>query len=382
MSVRRRTWITKKGERREAWVVDYADQAGVRHIASFERKRDADAYDAEVRTEVRVGIHTAPSISPTMTEAIADWLERAKTEQLEPATQVQYRQLCVHIEQHLGAIRLANLTTPGVHAFRDTLRRTVSRTMARKVLTALVGVIKEAQRRGNVAQNVAAGVTVGADRRKARIEVGRDIPSADELRRILEAVTSPRTRSLLVTAALTGLRASELRGLMWDDVDLKRGELHVRQRADRYGTIGRLKSRAGRRTVPLGPMVVNALKSWRLASTSTGLVFGTRTGKCIGHPDLWQRMLAPAQIMAGVVTADGKPKYSFHSLRHFYASWCINPPDRGGLGLQAKVVQQRLGHASIVMTLDTYGHLFPSGDDGAELAEAERRLLTPIKNIT
>jgi integrase len=183
-----------------------------------------------------------------------------------------------------------------------------------------------------------------------------------------------------VTAALTGVRASELRGLRWDDIDLKRGELHVRQRADRYGVLGRPKSRAGQRTIPLGPMVVNTLRAWRLATTSTGLVFPTRTGKCLDHPSLWKRMLAPAQIKAGVVTTGGKPKYSFHALRHFYASWCINRKADGGLELPLKVVSNRLGHASIQITADRYGHLFPRGDDGAELVTAERTLLTPISS--
>jgi integrase len=69
-------------------------------------------------------------------------------------------------------------------------------------------------------------------------------------------------------------------------------------------------------------------------------------------------------------------KYSgLHAFRHFYASWCINRPADGGLGLPAKMVQERLGHSSIVMTLDVYGHLFSRSDDGAELAAAERLLL-------
>jgi integrase len=63
-----------------------------------------------------------------------------------------------------------------------------------------------------------------------------------------------------------------------------------------------------------------------------------------------------------------------HALRHFYASWCINRRKDGGLELPPKTVQTRLGHASIVMTLDIYGHLFPSGDDGTELAAAARAL--------
>jgi integrase len=84
--------------------------------------------------------------------------------------------------------------------------------------------------------------------------------------------------------------------------------------------------------------------------------------------------LDPAQIVAGVVDGDGRPKYGMHSLRHFYASWCINRKKDGGLELPLKTVQDRLGHASIVITLDRYGHLFPSSDDGEELAMAERAL--------
>ena len=77
-----------------------------------------------------------------------------------------------------------------------------------------------------------------------------------------------------------------------------------------------------------------------------------------------------------MVAADGAAKYKgLHSLRHFYASWCINRRVDGGLELPPKVVQARLGHASIQMTSDVYGHLFPRTDDGAELAAAEQALL-------
>ena len=78
MSIRRRRWTTPSGEAREAWVVDYVDRAGERHITTFARKADAVAYDVEVRTAVRAGTHTAPSKSPTVNEAVEDWLERAR----------------------------------------------------------------------------------------------------------------------------------------------------------------------------------------------------------------------------------------------------------------------------------------------------------------
>ena len=102
------------------------------------------------------------------------------------------------------------------------------------------------------------------------------------------------------------------------------------------------------------------------------------------HSNIVHRGLAPTLVAAGVAVSEigpeGKPimqsKYTgLHAFRHFYASWCINRRADGGLELPAKVVQERLGHSSITMTLDVYGHLFPRGDDSAELAAAERSLL-------
>jgi integrase len=89
------------------------------------------------------------------------------------------------------------------------------------------------------------------------------------------------------------------------------------------------------------------------------------------------RAFTAAVRAAGLTDADGKAKYTgLHSLRHFFASWLINPPERGGQGLPSKVVQQRLGHSSILMTMDTYGHLFPLEQDAHEkLADTERALL-------
>ncbi len=111
-----------------------------------------------------------------------------------------------------------------------------------------------------------------------------------------------------------------------------------------------------------------------------------RVGKVEQLNNIVRRGYQPAQVSAGVAIETGerddksKPilaaKYpGLHSLRHFYASWCINRREDGGLGLPPKVVQERLGHSSIRMTMDIYGHLFPRGDDASELAAAEAVLL-------
>jgi integrase len=69
-------------------------------------------------------------------------------------------------------------------------------------------------------------------------------------------------------------------------------------------------------------------------------------------------------------------KYTgLHCLRHFYASWCAARVQDGGLGLPLKTVQTRMGHSTLAMTADTYGHLFPSTDDAEVLAAGDRALM-------
>jgi integrase len=409
LSVRKRKWTTRRGEAQEAWITDFVDQKGERHIKTFDRKKDADAYEATVRVNIKAGVHS--SGKTTVAQAGAKWITDVEERRLEPTTVESYRQhLKDHIEPFIGAVKLSELTVPGVRAFMDMLRKKErSPAMVKRVVGDLRSILADAQERGLVAQNVVRSLSRNRKkhrqvekRHKVNLRIGVDIPTLDEIKAIISHLRG-RWRPLILTAIFTGLRSSELRGLKWPDVDLKKNELHVRQRADRYNTIGDTKSESSQRIVPLPPMLANALREWKLQCPKSefGLVFPTSErkrrdgtvvgGKILQHGNIIKRGLIPALIRAGVTVPvldkngrpaldkKGKPmvtaKYTgLHALRHFYASWCINRPQDGGLGLPAKVVQHRLGHSSITVTMDTYGHLFPRGDDGAELAAAEKAL--------
>jgi integrase len=384
MSVRKRTWTTAKGEQREAWIVDYVDAQGERHIETFTKKKDADARHAEVTVNVRKGIHVASSKSITVAEAAKRWADEAEAGGLERATVRTYRQhIDLHIVPLIGRMKITEITVPVVAKFKTQLRdKKRSPQMIKKIVVSLGSIIADAQEHGLVAHNAVRELRQNKRRgeRQARGErrklvVGTDIPTPDEISKMI--VHAPdRWRAFLVVAAFTGLRASELRGLRWGDVDLKQGELHVRQRADRWNTMGPPKSEAGERRVTFGKVVTNTLREWRLASAykaDSDLVFCTSSGRPHEHSDLVKASLHVAQIRAGVVDADGAAKYTgLHALRHFHASWCINRVQDGGRGLPPKNVQERLGHSSITITLDTYGHLFRADDaeeaDAAELA--------------
>src|SRR5215813_8264535 len=111
MSVRRRQWISPTGEPKEAWIVDYRDQHGDRHIKTFAKKRDADAHHAIVGAAVRAGTHTADSKSVTVAKAAELWLESCAAAGLERTTMVAYRQHAdLHIMPVLGPLRLSQLT--------------------------------------------------------------------------------------------------------------------------------------------------------------------------------------------------------------------------------------------------------------------------------
>src|SRR5262245_41548931 len=375
-----------------AWIVDYRDQRGRRHIKTFAQRRNADAFHSKVAVDVSTGIHTPDRDSITVAAAGELWVRDRDAAGLERTTLVNYRNyLDRHLVPAIGTAKLSQLTVPAARAFEDRLRAKHSPTLVRAIIGALGAIIDDAQERGLVAQNVIRTLRSGRLRRrgqdgrmerrhKGKLKIGIDIPAPDEMRAIVGKLDSGagRFRPLLLTAIFTGLRSCELRGLRWSDIDLKRGALHVRQRADGLNKIGPPKSESGERAVPLPPMVVNVLREWRLVCPKgeLDLVFPGPRGCVQTRFVIVDQGFNPAQIAAGVVTEDGKAKYKgLHALRHFYASWCINRRVDGGLELPLKVVQARLGHASIQMTADTYGHLFPRSDDGAELAAAERAFL-------
>ena len=173
---------------------------------------------------------------------------------------------------------------------------------------------------------------------------------------------------------LTGLRGSELRGLIWDDVDLQRGEIHVRRRVDQFNTFGAPKSEAGSRTIPTSFLLLNTLREWKIACPKgkLNLVFPNGIGRIESHANLLHRVFWPIQIAAGVsVIRDGQPdaKYSLHALRHACAALWIEQ------GFGAKRVQTMMGHASVTQTFDRYGYLFEAREaDTAAMGEVADKL--------
>ena len=285
MAVRKRSWKKPNGETSEAWVVDYKS-SGKRHIKTFPTRKEAVAFRDTTGVEVREGRHVADSVSITVADAAAVWLKacelgRGDSPPAEHSTLRAYRSsLRHHILPAIGKVKLSQLTLANVADFRDHLLTKLSRVMAKKVLTSFKGIMSEAAARGYVVGNVASSVRIGGNKGRHKEPVA--IPTKAEVKSIMakldELATDKRWRRwrvLLATAINSGFRASELRGLPWDAVDLKAGTITVKQRADERGVIGSPKTVASRRTISIPTFLVTMLRDWKIECPPGPLVFPT-----------------------------------------------------------------------------------------------------------
>jgi integrase len=353
-----------------AWQVDFNDVGGRRRSKQFRTRREADAFLVNARAEVSSGSYVHDFDSVTVETAAALWLDYCakRCEQgrrMEKTTWIGYE---CHVRLHIcntefgiGNLKLSRLNKKVVAGFRDgLLARGRSDRTTRKILSSLSLILKYAQEDGLTLRNPVDGMRV---LRTSRLHRKIDVPSRDDVRNLV-AAASERFRPYLIVAALCGLRASEQRALHWPDVDFDQSLVHVRRRVDAYNEFGEPKSSAGYRSVPMGPMVSNTLRSWKLMCppSSLDLVFPTKRGGVQSHSNILRRHFKPLCVKAGVAMR-------WHDLRHMAVSLWIEQ------GFPPKAIMEFAGHSSIQLTFDLYGHLLPSPDYQQGMAEVEARLL-------
>jgi integrase len=191
--------------------------------------------------------------------------------------------------------------------------------------------------------------------------------SAEQARRLMAAGDETTIGPFVRLALLTGMRRGELLGLRWSDVDLDGAKIHVQQTAQRIDGQGIVfrhpKTRLSRRAIALSPDAVIVLRSHRRrqaearllagpAYVDHDLVFATGIGTPIEPSNLRRSWLA-------VTESAGLPGLRIHDLRHAHATIML------GQGVHPKIVSERLGHASVNITLDTYSHVLPGLQEAA-----------------
>ena len=375
--VKRRTWTNGSGKH-EAWQLDFTDRFGKRHREQFTLKRDAENRLGELQGTTRAGTYRALADKIDVAAACKEFCEymTSRRDRGEKVTETYLRTTRQHCENWIdpandyvvrrqgltrkdtigfkggiGTIKLADLTAARVVKFRDDMRRHGAGIVTtRRVLGTLSRVLKHSVENDMATVNVAKGIRVIGTRDEDSDRVTP--PSKASLSTLLN-VADPDFKIRIQFAAATGLRASEQWALRWSRVDLQAGKVIVDSRVDAFGNIDVTKSAAGMRTVPIGKAMVKELEAWRDRSKqkeNDGFVFPDSRGGFTRHTNYMKRKWTP------LVKSSGIEPIGWHALRHFAISVWIEA------GLSPKAVQTLAGHASFKITMDRYGHLFPSED--------------------
>jgi integrase len=338
----------------------YSRRDGVKIRRTFATEREAKDWRHDAVGEVRRGKLKAPS-RVRLQEAWEAWIEGAKSGLIRTRSGDPYKPSCLRSYEQamrdrvlvdLGAARLSEIRRVDVQDLADRLQaQGLDASTIRNTIAPLRVVYRRAFSRGEVAVNPAIGLELPAVRGK------RDrIASPEEASKLLAALTEG-DRAVWATAMYAGLRLGELQGLRWDDVDLANGILRVERAWDaREGPIAP-KSKAGRRKVPIAAILRDYLDEHRLRTNWTeGFVFGRSAETPFDARALTRR---------AETAWKGVEPISLHECRHTFASLMI------AAGVNAKALSSYMGHSSITITLDRYGHLMPGNEDAAaELLDA------------
>ncbi|MGB3713862.1 MAG: site-specific integrase [Candidatus Promineifilaceae bacterium] len=253
-----------------------------------------------------------------------------------------------HIRPEIGRVRLANLRPAHLQSlYSSKLNSGLSKRTVQYIHAILRRSLNEALRSGLIIRNPTDAVTPPRPTKKPPQTL-----SADEVNVFLKSVEDHHWYPIYLLAITTGMRKGEILGMQWEDVDLEHGTINVKRTlVDIQGsaTLGKPKSATAKRSISLSGKAVEALRQRRLEE---GFVFTTSTGRPISQRNLTRHFHASLEKA-------GLKRMRFHDLRHTAATLLLQA------NIHPKIVQEMLGHSTIVLTLDTYSHVIPGLHDEA-----------------
>jgi integrase len=341
------------GQRRRAW------------HSGFRTKREAEAARVRLLADQQRGVYVEPRVVTIASYLEQRWLPAIRTTVRQTTWEGYAHAVRYHFVPRLGAAPLQRLGPDQINAaYADMLAAGQAPATVRKLHTIFHRALRDAHRWGLVARNAA---DLADPPRKPTAATPRAW-GPEQLARFLRGSREDRLWPLWHVIANTGLRRAEAIGARWDDLDLDGGVWRVRRQlvCTKAGAVeADPKTPRARRAVTLDAGTVNVLRDWRrrqleerLASGSdwrgTGRVFARAHGADLYPGSVTQAFIRRAREL-------GLPDIGIHGLRHTHASLAL------AAGIPAKVVQERLGHSSVAMTLDVYSHVAPGiQEDAAE----------------
>jgi len=354
-------------------VVDAGTGTHIRRVVSGKTQADARERLKKLRQDLEKGVGVRPGQPRTLNAYVDAWLPALRP-RVRPATWIAHeRYVRLYILPALGDVPLARLVPTSVERMTAAMiARGLSPTTARGARTTLRMILRDAERDGIVARNVAA---LARPPRLVRRELR--VLTVTETRRLIEGTAEDDFGSLFAVAATTGLRQGELLGLRWSDLEIDGPSptltvtRSLARTADGY-ELAEPKSSRSRRTLDLAPVAVAALRRQRVRQKEARLAAGDlwQNSRSLIFTDELGRALVGSRVshvFSMTLTRLGLPHVRFHDARHGFASLLL------AQGVSLKVVSEALGHSGIQVTADTYAHLTNEQRRGA--AEAIERAI-------
>jgi integrase len=353
----------------EAQVYSARDKRTISKTFTYES--EAKTWRAETIKAVKQGALRAPT-KRTFREAAEAWIEGAEQERVlnrsgepfKPSTLRGYvRDLREHIIPAIGHLRLSTVTTEDLQALVDGWLADEDEPVEPSTVRNRINPVRAVYRRGKKREGLAVNPTIELELPAANAEEVQ-IVGPQTAERLLDAIESVEDRAIWGTALYAGLRFGELRALSWRRVSLKTRRIYVRKSWDQEKGLIPPKSKKSKRTVPIPARLLELLERLRRERGRVkpdGLVFSTDGATPFHATSLYRRADDDWQ------QAELSDSIRLHKARHAYGSYLIHA------GANAKAVSTFMGHSSIKVTYDVYGHLLPGAED--EAAELLDRFL-------
>jgi integrase len=340
----------RKDARGTAWQARYRDRSGRQRTRSFASKAEARTFLGTVETDLATGRWTDPALAKVRFSTYATrW--RESLAHLRPGTLNNVDSfLHCHILPAFGPWPIGRIEPADVRAFvADLVEKGLAPTTVGAVYRVFGRILSTAETDGVIPRTPCRGIRLP----QQTTSTEQCFLNPDEVRRLAEAI-DPRYRVLIYTAAYTGMRWGELAGLRIPRLDLLRGTIDITEALTEVnGTVRTGPTKTGKsRTVSI-PRFLGELLAEHLATypSNDDYVFTSLKGGPLRR-SFYPRHYKPAVERAGLPT-----RLRFHDLRHTCAALLI------AQGAHPKEIQERLGHSTIQLTFDRYGHLLPTLDE-------------------
>jgi len=320
-------------------------------FSGYKTKKEAEKAMTEKLNEVNNGTYIEPS-NILFSEYMNEWL-KDKRNQVRLTTYETYNWLTNnHIIPNLGKYKLMDIKPIHIQKLYTSLKNTLSDEVILKIHTMIKDALTRAEKWNMINKNPAALVDSPTFSKKEIV-----VWNEEEIRRFLDVARYDRLYIAFLLAITTGMRKGEILGLRWKDIDFNKSYLSIRKTYTKHNQFQEPKTKSSQRSVALPHETLEALKQQKKEIAKEKLILGpiygdfdlvisTATGNPVSHRNLsrtWYRLLDEADV---------KP-IRFHDLRHTHATLMLKQ------GVHPKIVQERLGHSNIRITLDTYSHVLP-----------------------